>query len=685
MLGKTGLACLLVVATFAVYSHVRQHEFVNYDDPNYLTENPHVHDGLTWSGIVWAFTSTDDGNWFPLTRLTHLIDWQLFGAWSGGHHLVSLAIHLLATLLLFAAWLRMTRATWPSFVVAAIFALHPLHVESVAWAAERKDVLSGLFWFATILAYAYYAEQPSARRYALVVGSFVLGLLSKSMIVTLPFVLLLLDLWPLGRLARAAPASARSDGRRKREAAEQRSRFRPGSIGALIREKGLLFALTAVACVVTFTTQQAGGAVISTDSIPVGLRVSNAIVSYVVYLWSAIWPAKLAVFYPHPISIPIWQVVGAAVVLAAITGLVIRARVQRPYLLVGWLWYLGTLVPVIGLVQVGAQSHADRYMYVPLVGLTVMAVWSVGELVARRPAARVPIVATATAACAALALACWLQVQHWQSSHTLFAHAVAVVPDNFVADNNLGEALREDGQIDEAIALYHDAIRVKPTYADAQNNLGEALMKRGDPAEAIAFLAEAIRLSPQDPDPYVNLGSALSKVGRIQESIAAYQGAIRLAPDSADARTGLAASLVAAGDEAGGLETGLAAARLDPNSGIAHYNAGRLLAQAGRLEESAAEYNQAIRLMPDFHEAHFNLGIVLASLQHMPEAIGEFRTAIRLKPDYAKAHSNLGSALALEGKLDEAIAEFTEALRLQPDLVEAKKNLDYARTLKSKK
>ena len=484
------IGLLLVTATAAVYAPVRHHDFVNYDDASDVASNRMVQQGLTWEGVRWAFTTGEESNWFPLTRLSHLLDCQLFGMNAGAHLLVNVGFHLVNALLVFTVLQALTGAVWPSGFGAALFALHPLHVESVAWVAERKDVLSALFWLLAMGAYALYARRPSRWRYAAVVGCFALGLMAKPMVVTLPFVLLLLDVWPLRRLSLqplSAPVLAR-----------------------LVAEKVPLLALAAASSVVTFLTQRSWGAMRPVEELPWSLRGANALVSYVRYLGMTAWPARLAVFYPHPGALPPLAVAGAGLLLAGVTAWVmLKARV-RPAPAVGWLWYLGTLVPVIGLVQVGSQALADRYMYLPSIGLFIMAAWGLGDWLGRWRWGRVVMAGGAVAVIAACAGATVKQVAVWQNSVALFEHALAAGWESPLAHYNLAHALAKQGRTAEAIAQYRDAVRLKPDEAKARDNLGLLLADQGQTAEAIAEIREALRLTPDRPYTLNNLAWILA-------------------------------------------------------------------------------------------------------------------------------------------------------------------------------
>jgi protein O-mannosyl-transferase len=656
----------LIAATLLAYAQVGTHGFLTHDDPEYVTANAHVTAGLTASGVAWALTTGHDANWFPLTWLSHMADVQLFGVNAGAHHLDSLALHLISAVLLFLVFRRMTGARWPSALVACLFALHPLHVESVAWVAERKDVLSGLFWMLTLWAYVGYVERPGRGRYALVLAAFALGLMAKSMIVTLPFVLLLLDWWPLGRWS-AAPD-------------------RRGGLAAmapLVREKVPLLALAAAVSVVTFFVQRAAGAVVSIDAVPFGERLANAVVSYAVYLREMIWPTRLAIFYPlRPVDA--WAVVSAAAVVIAISAVVVRAAARHPYLAVGWFWYLGTLVPVIGLIQVGSQAHADRYTYIPSIGITVAVAWGLVEIAGRWPRVRVIVAAFAALACAGAGVVTWRLLPYWQDSTSLFSHAIDVTGDNYVAEFNLGLVGRSEGRLDAALSRYERAVQLRPTYAEAHNNIAEILIAENRIPEALPHVAEALRLRPDLVDAQVNLGIASAATGHPDAAEAAFRQAVRAAPNDAQALEGLGRALSELGRPEEGIPFLTEAVRLEPDRPGPHAGLAAALARAGRGDDARAEFSTAVRLQPASPQAHFDLGTLLAGQGSLGDAVRELDEAVRLKPDYVKARVNLGSALASLGRYDEAIAQFTEALRLQPDLAEARRNLEYAETLRAR-
>ena len=608
------LAVALVGTTCLAFSDLLKSQFVNYDDNVYVTENAHVLAGLSAETAAWAFSTSDGSNWHPLTWLSHLLDVTLYGLDAGKHHRTSLWLHEANALLLFLLLASMTGSRWRSALAAGLFALHPLHVESVAWIAERKDVLSTLFWLLTLFAWARYVERKTAARYALVVVPFALGLMAKPMLVTLPFTLLLLDVWPLRR---------------------------EETLSTRVREKAPLFAMSAASCVVTFLVQRAGGAVQDLATMTLADRFSNAIVSYTSYLGKTVWPTRLAVFYPYTHALPAWRVAASLALLACITALAIRSRRRAPYLLFGWLWYAGTLVPVIGLIQVGGQAMADRYTYVPLIGIFIALAWGLAELGGERRPARYAASAVAIAVVVAAFVATRLQVAHWSDGTALFAHALDVTGDNWLAHNDLGLILFTAGSTDQAIAHYTEALRIAPNYVEAHNNLGNALEKTGRRDEAIAHFRRALALRPDYARVHNNIGVALAGSGRASEAIAEYQEALRI----------------------------------DPGYAKAHENLALALAGEGRTSEAIAHYERALHARPDSFETLTGLGLALARDNRLPDAITAFERAIAVRPDSAEARNNLAGALAAEGRLDGAIDQLQQAVRLDPRNAEVEYNL----------
>ena len=557
------ICAALVIATFAAFGGLLSSGFTNYDDRTYITENTHVQKGLSRESIAWAFTTTCAANWHPLTWLSHMLDIQLFGLDAGRHHLTSLLMHTLNAVLLFLLLLRMSGALWRCAFVAALFALHPLHVESVAFIAERKDVLSTLFWLLTLGAWLNYVKSRKAAPYALALALYALGLMAKPMLVTLPFTLLLLDFWPLRRLA--LPLRRRS-----------------GALKGLLWEKAPLFAMSAASCVITFVAQRTIGTVATLEKLGFDERLANAALACVSYLGKTVWPSSLAVFYPHPrTGLVSWPVVGAVLLLAGATVLVLRLAKRAPYLPFGWFWYVGTLVPVIGIIQVGGQGMADRYTYVPLIGIFIGIAFGLAELAGHYPWARLAVPLAAAASLVALFPVTRVQTGTWAGSEALFGHALAVTSDNWMAHNNLGVVLFEKGRKQEAIAHYEEAIRINPDFAEAQNNLGVALDQENRTSEAMEHFHQALRIKPDSVQALDNLGLALAKLDRLPEALERFEQAVRIAPD--DAR--------------------------------AHFNLGFGLAREHRLTEAQEQFQQALRIKPDYEKAR-------TSLQKSRKALG---------------------------------------------------------------
>ncbi len=625
---------LLLVATLSAYWQVLDNDFVIYDDDVYVTENIHVHNGVTFDSLTWAITSSHASNWHPLTWISHMIDYQLYGLNPKGHHLTNLLLHVANTLLLFLILVRMTGTLWQSSFVAALFALHPIHVQSVAWVAERKDVLSTFFMMLTVWAYILYVKKGEVRRYMLVILFFVLGLMSKPMIVTLPFILLLLDFWPLGRLCSFRDTRNVVIGQQTNERMD---------IFRLLLEKVPFFALAVVSSIVTFIVQERGGAVQLLKVYSLQTRIINAFVAYIDYIASMIWPVKLAVLYPHPgDSIPLWKGVVAGLVLVLITILAIRKARNIPYIAVGWLWYVVTLIPVIGIVQVGSQAMADRYTYITLIGLFVIIAWGANDLLSKLVHRKIWLGTLTATLISILIILTWKQVQNWENSITLFKHTLKNTTNNFVIHNNLGIAFDKQDRTEEAISHYLQSLRIIPDFAEAHNNIGIALGKQGRTKEAIEHFLQALQLKPDYVDAHDNLGIALVKQGRTEEAIEHFLQALQLKPDYVDA----------------------------------HNNLGTALVRHGRTEEAIEHYLQALRLKPDYVDAHNNLGTALSKQGRTEEAIKHFMQVLRLKPDHVDARNNLAITLVRNGNIKEAIVHFREALRINPDDIDIKDNLN---------
>jgi tetratricopeptide (TPR) repeat protein len=668
---KVGLVCIfLVCATLGAYWRILDSDFVNIDDPMYVTDNRQVQSGLSWQGIWWAFTTGYASNWHPVTWLSHMLDCQLFGVRAGPHHLINVLLHIVNTLLLFVVLERMTKALWPSAFVAAVFALHPLHVESVAWVAERKDVLSSLFWLLTMLAYVGYVERPKLTRYLLALAFFVVGLMAKPMLVTLPFVLVLLDFWPLARIRLGATAGGISQADDSEMAAAQKS------ILYVVVEKIPFLVFSAISSTVTFIVQQQSGAVPTVAAIGLTSRVNNAITSYVAYIGKMVWPANLAVLYPYAgWKLSLGSVIVCALMLVLICVFTIRAGRRHRFLAVGWLWYVGTLVPVIGLVHVGVQAMADRYTYIPLIGLFIIIAWGAVEVAARW---RVPVAVPAiigVLCLSALTIRTWRQVSYWVNSKTLFNHALGVTTDNHIAHNNLGNALIKEGKTDEAILHYRTAIAIQPRYADAHNNLGNALQLQGSFDEAISHHREALQIKPRFAEAHANLGMALRSVGKPDEAIEHYRQALRIKADYSLAHFGLAFLLQSQGNTEEAISHYRKALEIKPNFAEGHSYLGNALRSQGKTQEAITHYRRALELKPDYAQVHNNLGNALRSLHKVDEAIKHYHQALRIDPDYAQAHNNLGTLLSIRGESDEAIKHFHRALQLDGDFAEAHCNL----------
>jgi protein O-mannosyl-transferase len=510
----------LVTLTWAVFIQTIRYDFVNYDDPQYVYQNTRIASGINLANVVWAFSHIHSENWHPLTTITHMLDCQLHGLNAGWHHFTNVLLHCIAVVLLFVALERMTGALWRSAFVSAVFAVHPLHVESVAWIAERKDVLSAFFFTLTLIAYLHYTRAPSISRYLTVAVVVALGLMSKPMLVTLPFVLLLLDYWPLGRIE----AHRSNTGRQ---------------VLHLVLEKISLIVLSAVSSMVTILAQR--GAIGWTEQLPMSERISNALVAYVVYIRQMFWPTALAVFYPHPENrLPVWEVSLALIVLVGITAAAFVLRKKAPYFVTGWLWYLGMLVPVIGLLQVGWQGHADRYTYLPQIGLYIAVTWAVTDLTRLWRFRRIALGAVAVLVVGALSCRAWLQTSYWRDSETLFTHALAVTSNNDVALNNLGIIFLDKGQLADAISKLQAAIDLRPENAPAHDNLAKALLKKGQVAEAMVHYRKFLELEPANVEARNTLGTVLIQQGHVREAIDQWREALATQPDNGNAASNLA-------------------------------------------------------------------------------------------------------------------------------------------------
>ncbi len=566
----------LIVSVLVIFAQVASFEFTDYDDGLYVYHNAYVRSGLNLESIRWAFTAVVASNWMPVTLLSHIVAYQFFGLHSGMHHLVNVVFHLLAALLLFAAIRRATGASGPSAFVAFVFALHPMHVESVAWISERKDVFGAFFFFLALYYYVLYTERPGLVRYLAFAAPFCFGLMSKPTVVTFPFMLLLLDEWPLSR---------------KREA-------------KLLWEKLPLFALSAVCCVMTFWTQHDAGSVLA---VPFGTRVENAFVSCVTYIGQMFWPVRLAVFYPLSQRISPWDATLAVLLVLGVTVLVIVGWQKRPYLAVGWFWYLGSLIPVIGLVQVGLQAHADRYSYIPMTGLSIMLAWGAADVAREWPWARTAVAWAALAVCVAYVPLAWKQTTYWRNTETLFQHAIDVTPNNWGAEYYLGNYLMKTaGRRGEAVDHFEAALRINPDLAVAHNNIGLCMVEADLYSAAIPHFEKALRIQPDFGEAGNNLGWCLNKAGRYADAIPYLQAAVRVEPNQAGFRFNLASAFEKLPDH---------------------------------QPEAITEYQAALRLRPDYVEAAHNLGMLLASVGRTDEAIVQLEAAERVRPDTERSET----------------------------------------------
>ncbi|MGO9587267.1 MAG: tetratricopeptide repeat protein [Limisphaerales bacterium] len=618
----TALICLaLALVTTALYWPMTHHNFVNFDDDDYITNNSHVQAGLTRAGVIWAFQTGAAANWHPLTWLSHMLDCQLYGLYPGGHHSTNLIFHVANTLLLFL-WLRqLTGALWRSAFVAALFAWHPLHVESVAWAAERKDVLSAVFWMLTLMAYTRYVRESKVQSpkskvfYGLSLLAFACGLMSKPMVVTLPFVLLLLDFWPLNRFQPGIPAR---------------------STIILIVEKLPFFALTLAASVVTYFVQTSGRALWSPGERAFSSRVANALWAYERYVSKTFWPADLSIFYPYPNHWPAGVVISAALSLAMWSALSIWRARQNPYLLVGWFWFLGTLIPTIGLVQVGSQSMADRYTYIPSIGLFILVVWGVNDFLNWRPHWRRITAFAGGVALAGCLVGTEIQLGYWENSIKLFRHAIEATTDNFVAYTCLGETLSDLGMKPEALMLCAEAVKIAPTSPVAQFNFGMALLRNNRLDEALAHLDAAARLAPHNSEIQYNLGLVLLLHNKPDEAASYFAAALVERPDFAEAHRRLA----------------------------------QALSQQNKSKEVISHYREALRLKPDFADALNELAWILATvpdagLRSGTEAVPLAKRACELAPNRQAAFlTTLSAAYAETGRFSDAIATAKTAGKL---------------------
>lgn len=743
----TLVCCSLAVLVWFAFGQAIHHDFVNYDDDEYVYANPKVRAGLTWKGVQWAFTHIHASNWHPLTTISHMLDCQIYGLQPWGHHLTNIILHAAATILLFLALCRLTAQSgsapstlnpqlstldpvWPCAFVAVLFAVHPLRVESVAWVSERKDVLSGVFFMLTLLAYASYVQNlgkdsHSRRRYVLVMICFSLGLMSKPTLVTLPFVLLLLDYWPLQRWPSANREAISGKGEAhsaKREAVGGPVVSSPWSvIRGLVIEKLPLFALAALSSTVTVWAQ--GTALEPMKRLTLVERSANAVVSYGVYLRQVFYPTHLAVFYPYPTDFGLVdELVPLLFLLALISTAVFLFRKKFPFLVVGWCWFLGMLGPMIGVIQAGSQAHADRYTYLTQIGLYILIAWGAIALFGKWRRARAILAVAGLLLVTTLSALSYQESLYWRTSETLWRHTLQDTSSNYVAHNNLGHSLVYPAQLEEAILHFREAIRLKEDYVEAHNNLADALMQnlpnvgatqidatldeaiahlqralqvkpdfaeawtnlatamvqKGNVDEAVKDYHKALELAPDLPEANGNLGSALLQQGHTDDAIASYQKAIEVRPAYADAHHGLGKALLQKGRSGEAIDELRKALVLDANNTEARYELGSALLHNGHLAEGTEELQRVVAASPSHPEAHHNLAVGFAQAGQLDRAIVEYRKAIELRPEYAQAESNLGNLFLRQGKTTEAISHLQKAVSIKPDYADAYNDLGSA-------
>jgi protein O-mannosyl-transferase len=646
----------LLILTVGSFQGLKHAGFVNYDDPAYVTRNAIVQQGVTLENARWAFTTFHYNNWHPLTWLSYMADFETFGSHPRGFHATNLALHVANSLLLFFLLARLTSAPWASAFVAAFFAVHPLHVESVAWISERKDVLSTLFWLLTMWAYTRYAEHRRLVWYLATAVFLALGLMSKSMLVTLPFVLLLLDLWPLRRLVIGTPGWVRQASR-------------------LAAEKVPFLVLSAIASYLTYIAQ--GEAVRTTRDLALTHRLENTFVSYGRYIAKSFWPVDLTVFYPHPVGWPAAMVAGTLLLVTALTFVAILTVRTRPYLFTGWFWFLGTLVPVIGLVQIGNQSIADRYMYVPLIGLSIALIWGLRDLILAKPALKNPIIATACIAVVLCAHLTTQQVKHWRDSIALFTHCERLSGPHIVILNNLSAAFLEQGRTNEANERVLTAVRTVPHEQLTWWNAGNMAMREGKHEEAVAYYQEGLRRKPPNPELHLNIGIALARQGKLQDAIEQYQAALALDPNYLEGRLNLASTFVRIRNFDAAATNYAIILRAHPNFAPAHFNAANLFMETGATERAIHHLQMAVHLQPDLTDAHRQLGLLLVKAGRPAEARRHLEQSLIANPNDPIAQASMGAILAGTTDAAGAITSYRLALQQDPNLTIALNNLTW--------
>lgn len=588
------VSLFILISILAVYGQLHDYQFITLDDPTYVKENSHIREGLTLNGMYWSLTSVYSSNWHPLTWLSHMIDIELYGMDAGRHHMSNIIFHIINSLLLLLTLIRFTGNLWRSSVVAALFALHPINMEVVAWVSQRKTLLCFFFWLLALLSYHSYVQLPGRGRYLSVLLFFILGIVSKQAIVVFPFALMLLDYWPLGRyqIHKHEPDSAMGGS---------------GIFRALVKEKIPFFVIAFAGSMLTYFAQKSGGAVSTFDILPLNARIANALLSFSTYLSKAFWPHNLAILYPFPDSIPIWRVGVSTILLGFITYCAVRTARRHPYFIVGWLWYLLILLPVIGIVQIGIQAMADRYAYVSLVGIFIVLTWGLSEVSQAWDHRKLKLTALAITSLLVLMASAYKQAQTWRNSVTVFKQALSVSTDNYLAYNNMGFAFSSQNRMDDAIKYYAVALKLKPDYADARFNLGVALFTKGKYGEAADQFTRALRMNPYNTKSLNNLGAALTKLGRVDEALQHYKAAIRINPQYVEAHRNLAHTLFERGEYLEAMRQYRFVIRLDPSNKHAHNNLGIILIKLGKTDDAIYHFSHALRIDNNFEEAQYNL------------------------------------------------------------------------------
>jgi tetratricopeptide (TPR) repeat protein len=666
------LICLLLsTAICIVYWQVIGFEFIKLDDPRYVTENPTIKQGITLQGIRWALVSVYAANWHPLTWMSHMLDVQLYGMNPGMHHFTNVLFHIINTLLLLFVLEKMTGALWRSAAVAALFALHPLHVESVAWISERKDVLSAFFWMLTMMGYLWYLQRRSLTRYLAVVVSYILGLLSKPMLVTLPFVLLLLDFWPLKRVNLL----------QAKDLAPNNNKSKVGynstwlGLSIILVDKIPLILLALISSGTTFFAQKSWGAVASYVYMPIGTRIGNAAISYIAYLVKMFYPINLAVFYPYPKVLHLYSIVLCLLLLLLITVLVLIAAKSLPYLMVGWLWYLGTLVPVIGIIQVGSQSMADRYTYIPLIGVFIMIVWGFTDLFGWVRHGKAALGVTSTLVFALLIVATWVQIGFWKNNETLFRHALQVTNNNDVAHLNVGYALFDKGDVDSAIKHYREALQINPANPKAYINLGEAFETRKDTKTAIGYYLKGLELDPNNADAHTALGTLFAGVGNTDEAVKHFNEALKINHGYIEAHNNLGNLMLHIGNYDEAIKHYTEALSIDPHQAEIYNNLGTAFIYKGDIKKAIESYQDSLREKPDYAGAVNNLKNARINQKILAGLLVKTQGLVKSAPRNPALHTKLGDIYRHLGEFDKAVDQYNNAISIQPKCIQAMNGL----------